>query len=351
MKLKFLDARNCHTLLPSSSGLSVTRRLDECLLGINEQTGGSIDILIKQNEKTINRTHGSKRLINSPFEIAQTANIQRKEVYTQAIQRLWPGPAYLHRLQFYENKVVWKTIVPLQFLLKGWGDANQGHQCYIHTITQNMDMKTGFTPWHDLKDGNSDSYNYVGITGRNWLLRLTEHIGEIRRGSGKRFHKAWRESTGLTNVNFCSHLWDINQTYEDAMNWEEKTVDKIGDGPNGLNMIPGGFKGLRYLHKLRITDHLNVNLEERERAIAEYVRQNPRKGIPNPFIAELWKDDEFYLKVMEARPKSLSQDQVKMIKELHGIGRSIAEIVKEVGALNEAQVKRVIEGKTYTRYH
>lgn len=190
----------------------------------------------------------------------------------------------------------------------------------------------------------------MGITGRDWLLRLREHIGEIRRGSRKRFHTAWRESMGMNDVLFTSSLIDLNQTFEDAMNWEERNVDRVAYGPNGLNMIPGGFKGLKFLHKHRITDRINIPLEERDKAIADFVRGNPRKGIPNPFIAELWKDDEFYLKVIEARSNTLSQEQVKMIRELNELGRSVAEITKEVGALNEPQVKRVIEGKTYTRY-
>jgi hypothetical protein len=231
------------------------------------------------------------------------------------------------------------------------GDANAGHQCYIHTIIQKMDKRTGFTPYHVEKDGNSDKYDYVGITGRNWLLRLNEHIGEVRRGSRKRFHKAWRENLGLSNINYSSQLVNVNQSFEEAMNWEEETVDQIANGPNGLNMIPGGFKGLKYLHKLRLTDRINISLEEREEAIIKFIKRNPRKGIPNPFLSELWKDDDFYLKIMEARPKSLSPDQVRRIKKLHKSGMPIEEIVKEVGAINSSQVKRVIDGKTYTRYH
>lgn len=349
MKLKFLDAKNCHALLPSGNGTPVIRRLDECLQGINKRSG-SIKLLIKQNEKTINKAIGAKRLINSPFEVSQHADAQLGTVHTQAISRKWRNPALLHRLHLYENGLVWKTVVPLQFLLKGWGDASKGYQCYFHSITQNMDKKSGFTPMDQMKDGVLDCYDYAGITSRNWLLRLKEHIGEVRRGSRKKFHKAWGESLELSHVNYCSLLWDVNQTYEGAMNWEEKAVDKFADGPTCLNMIPGGFKGLKYLHKLRITDRTDISLEERERAIAEYARKNPRKGIPNPFISELWKDDEHYLKVMQARSNTLSPEQVKKIKELHEKGWGLADIVKEVNALNEQQVKRVIQGKTYSRY-
>jgi len=350
MKLKFLDVRNCHALLPPSSGLPFIRRLDLCLEGINKDYNGSIDALIKQNKNTIHQAPAYKRLINSPFDIAQAGYIQTRLVNTQAIQRVWSQPALLNRVQSYENQITWKTIVPLQFLLKGWGDANEGHQCYIHSINRNMDQRSGFTPWHQQQDGNLDSYDYAGITGRNWLLRFKEHLGEMRRGSGKWFHKSWRESMGSDNILFTSLLWDVNQTYEGAMNWEEIMVDKLFKKQTSLNMIPGGHEGLKFLHKHRITNSVNIGLEDREKAITEYVRQNPRKGIPNPFIADLWKNDEYYLKVIEGRPNTLSQDQVKQIWILHGLGRSINKITKEVGALNQAQVKRVVEGKTYKRY-
>lgn len=75
------------------------------------------------------------------------------------------------------------------------------------------------------------------------------------------------------------------------------------------------------------------------RAISDYLRQNPRKRIPNPFIAKLWKDDDFYLKSIGAEAKTLSPDQVRMIGELWAKGRSVADIAEEVGALNETQVK------------
>jgi hypothetical protein len=174
-------------------------------------------------------------------------------------------------------------------------------------------------------------------------------MAEMGRGSTRLFYRAWRESIGMTDVHFISQLGEINLSYEGAMNWEERHVDTLGS--HGLNMIPGGFKGLEFLHLHRIINRTDISIEERDSAIAEYVRRNPRKGLPNPFLAELWKDDQFYLKVIAARPKTLSPDQVLKIRELAGKGRSPAEILEEVGALNEAQVKNVIVGRTYLRMH
>jgi hypothetical protein len=344
MKSRFLDIRNCHELLPKGNGLPLIARLDECLDGINNKKGplnGSIDSLIKQNERTLNQKIGSKRLCNSPVEIALGLYIKERSVNTQAAQRNFPGPAQLHTLFRYENGMTHKTVVPLQYLLKGWGHAGDGYQCYIHSISDNINSLMNF------KD--SDSYYYVGITGRNWLLRLEEHIRGMRQGDRRLFYELWREKYGKPDVLFTSSLREINFSYQDAMNWEEMAVDKIANDEWKLNMIPGGFKGLKLLHECRIISNMNISLEEREKAIAEYFIKNPRRGIPNPFIAELWKDDGYYLKVIEAREKTLSAEQVKNIRELNKSGKSIIQITQEVNALNELQVKNVILGRTYSR--
>jgi hypothetical protein len=352
MKMKFLSARNCHVLLPNVGNLPFIRKLEDCLLGINNSPGelsGSIDALIRRNERTLNKLKGSKRLCFSSIDVAQNSVITNRDIHTVAITSPESPYAQFHLSLQFENGIIWKIIIPLQFLLKGWGDANAEHQCYIHTIAQNMDKIPSLRDWKARREHDSDEYFYVGITGRNWLLRFSEHIGEMHRGSRKRFHSAWRESLGLEKVLFISILKEVNLSFTDAMNWEEKHVDKIAYGPQGLNMIPGGFKGLKYLHKLRVINRTDLTLEERDAALESYIRENPRKGIPNPFISELWKDDEFYLKVIEARPKTLSPEQVRKIRELGDRGMLADEIVDEVEALNIIQVKNVLAGRTYQR--
>ena len=338
--------------MPQGHGLSLVQRLEACLAQINDgddSLRGSIDQLIKRNESTQSKSVGSGRLIASPVAVGQFSDVESGWINTRATPSPFPGPAYLHTIQKYGERLAWKTIIPLQFLLKGWGDANSGHQCYLHTISHNMGQLKTFGDWRARMEADSDEYYYVGITGRNWLLRLGEHIREMHRGGRKRFHAAWRESLGLSDVLFVSSLLDVNLTFEQAMDWEEIHVEKFAYGPNGLNMIPGGFEGLRQLHKLGIIARQDISLEERERAMAEYLRRNPRKGIPNPFMAELWKDDNHYLKVNAANPKRLSAPQVRRIRELAAEGSSIENITKAVGALNETQVKNVITGRSYGR--
>lgn len=354
MKLRFIDARNYHALLPPVHGLPSARALDEYLgREINDKKGdyqGSIDELIRQNQKTINKTRSNRRLVESPIEIAVFYYATSRFVDLKSVVRPAPltGWAKLHTILEFENGITWKTIVPLQYLLKGWGDANHGHQCYVHSISQHITQIRSFADMLDREEKGSDDYSYAGITSRNWLHRFREHMSEAGRGSRKTFHRAWRDFMGVPDVHFISQLGPINLSYNDAMNWEEVNVDRLG--PRRLNMIPGGFKGQRMLHELGIISQKNVSLEDRENAIAEYLRRNSKKGIPHPFMAERWKDDDHYRKVMEANPRTLSEYQVKMIRQLDKEGHSVEEITLEVNARNEMQVRNVLSGRTFSRY-
>lgn len=233
--------------------------------------------------------------------------------------------------------------VPLQTLMVGWGDVPEGAQGYCHSIAF-LDEGQVLEQWY-----------YVGITTRNWLQRMEEHFQEVRSGSNKRFHAAWRTYTGNAKVLLCSELVVLNHTYKGIMDWEEDQVDVHLAAGNSLNMIPGGFKGLRFLHEHRLTSRVDITLEEREAAIAtfaeaEYARRGSGKaGVPNLLLSRLWLDDEFYLKVLAGRSDVLSPGQVVTIRQLAAEGKTEAEIASSVEARNVDQVKRVLAGKTYKR--
>ncbi|HEB58004.1 MAG TPA: hypothetical protein ENJ01_02165 [Gammaproteobacteria bacterium] len=352
MKTKFLDKRNCHALLPPGHGLPMLQRLEECLYQINDRPGEFSDLfdkLIEHNKETLNKKHGSERLLNVPLDIAQGLFLVQKEINTQARDRPYAGPVQLHTVLEYGDGTVWKTVIPIQYLLKGWGDANAGHQCYVHAISKNVPRIGTVQQLISRQLSNSDSFYYVGITARNWLQRLDEHVAETRRGSRRLFYQTLRDSMGWQGVLYTSALKEVNLSYDEAMNWEESQVDGIASDQYGMNMIPGGFKGLKHLHKLGYTKNVRVSIEERDRAISEYVRENPRKGIPNQLIKAWWEDDEHYEQVNEAHPKRLSIDQRKEIRRLHAQGVSIPEITERVGALDDRQVNDFLSGKTYKR--
>jgi hypothetical protein len=118
---------------------------------------------------------------------------------------------------------------------------------------------------------------------------MGEHFNEIRSGSNKTFHRAWREYAGRNDVMLSSELITTNHTFKQIMDWEEWAVDEQMKAGTSLNMIPGGFKGMKFLHEHRLTDKPVVSLKQRNKAIQKYQALHPRAGIPNLIISELWK--------------------------------------------------------------
>jgi hypothetical protein len=245
----------------------------------------------------------------------------------------------LHVLVTEPNNIKRSVSVPLQPLMVGWGDVAEGHQGYSHSIAFSDEGGTFLEQWF-----------YVGVTSRNWLERMEEHVQEIRSGSNKRFHAAWRTYAGNSQVMLSSELVVLNHSFEGIMAWEEEQVDVHMAQGLSLNMIPGGFKGLQFLHQHRLTPSVSISLEERENAILEYVkREGTRVRVPNLLLAKLWRDDEFYLKVLAGRDDVLTPAQVVAIRQMANEGKNERTIFETVGARNLDQVRRVLAGKTYKR--
>ncbi|MCZ4337734.1 hypothetical protein [Shewanella colwelliana] len=238
------------------------------------------------------------------------------------------------------ESTTWTISFPLQYIMKGYPKIKNQHFGYCHKIAL-FDEGGGF----------DKEYVYVGVTGRNWLQRMNEHFYEIKSGSNKLFHQTWREFAGQKNVMLSSELVVGDHTYEQIMSWEEDFVDRYMELGVSLNMIPGGFKGMRFLHKHRLLNSDKVSIKERDAALVEYQRQHPKAGIPNLLISKLWKDDEYAARIICGPEGRLSVQQVQEIRKLNTMGIPLEKIVEQVNALNIQQVQRVIGGKTYTRIH
>jgi hypothetical protein len=237
----------------------------------------------------------------------------------------------------YPDRTQWAIHVPLQALMRGFGDPEQDYQGYAHTIAL-LDA-----------DGHvTTEYKYCGITGRNWLERMGEHFREMRAGSNKAFHRAWREFQGRKDLLLNSELIVLNQTYEAAMAWEEWIVDRHKAEGVSLNMIAGGFKGQKELHKFGLLRE-GATLKERDEALLEYSTRHRRAGIPNLLVAGLWEDDAYYERVIQGRSNTLTKDQVLRIRYLASIGWNADKICSEIGARTVEQVRGVIGNKTYVR--
>ncbi len=233
----------------------------------------------------------------------------------------------------------WAISFPVQVVMKGFPRIEDGYVGYSHGIALiNSDGKP-----------SGPQHNYIGVTKRNWLQRMSEHFYEMRTGSNKTFHAAWRQYIGRNDVRLMSELVVVNHTFEQIMGWEEFEVDRQIAAGTSLNMIPGGFKGMKFLYEHRLIKSATVTLEARDEAVRKYQALNPRVGIPNLLISKLWKNPEYAQQVICGPEGRLSPERIRRIRELNELSVPIEKITQLVGAKNQSQVERVLSGKTYSR--
>lgn len=324
-------------------------RLKSDPLTISDALVGVSDKLLQNN---LNRS-GFK-----PWEFFHALDFDLVQTSTQDSGSSTEVKAYFHHTQFsrteHERRVVlhiihntfsgtqWTISVPLQMLMLGFPSIPDAHIGYTHSICL-LDAKG---------KPLEKEYRYIGISKRSWLERMAEHFNEIQSGSNKTFHRAWREYAGNNHVQLGSELIVVNHTFDQIMAWEEWAVDQEMAKGTSLNMIPGGFKGIKFLHEHRLLQpHEKLTLEARETAISEYQLKNPRLGIPNLLISALWKNEDYARSVICGAENRLSPDQVRDIRKLAANGLPTEKIVELVGALNVRQVERVLAGNTYSRIH
>lgn len=135
---------------------------------------------------------------------------------------------------------------------------------------------------------------YVGMTSRpHPLERFKEHLRNVRNDSGHTLHKGWAAILKATPCAPQFHLCGNFRTRDIALDVEEFLVDQHGTlVPHGLNMIPGGKKGIRELWKLgllsrrdRATDReRDIALSEIEKGkVATHYRRGHTRKLPSGF--------------------------------------------------------------------
>jgi hypothetical protein len=196
----------------------------------------------------------------------------------------------------------------------------------------------------------TDGYFYVGVTTRTWQARWTEHRRAIEGGSPLLFHRKFREELAASRVTYIHHkVMGITEDIEALYAAEEALVEGHWTDTRRLNMIPGGKSGLRYMRENGMLPERVVPLpDERDRILAQWLHDHPRKGLPAPWVSEKWKDTAWAIAQICGRDGRLSVEQVRAIRELAQV-HSVEEIARRIGAHNPEQVDRVLKGKTYTR--
>lgn len=196
----------------------------------------------------------------------------------------------------------------------------------------------------------TDGYFYVGVTTRSWQKRWSEHKRSIQGGSSLRFHRKYREEQEGGRISYVHHkVMAITDNLEELYDLEEYLVDGHWDDKRRLNMIPGGKSGLKYLRENGLLSRTMIPMpDDRDRIVSEWMKEHPRKGLPAPWVSEKWQDDNWAVAQICGRDGRLSVEQVRAIREL-ARKHTAEEIFERIGAKNVEQVKRVLDGKTYTR--
>jgi hypothetical protein len=270
-----------------------------------------------------------------------TIDLRDYRVQTQFAREFEERRVVLHILIKDVYKTTWAIHLPLQSLMVGFGDPMLGYHCYSHGIAF-LD-----------KMGQVEEENevfYCGITKRGWLTRMTEHFRDIRGNSSKTFHKLWREYLGDSNVLLNSELVALNHSYEGAMGWEEWVVEKYMAKSKSLNMIPGGFAGLRaFYSQNKLSYPVRGNSAVLGQSSFLYFSNESRHGVKNPMIEKLWQDDKYYAKVIGNRENTFSLNEVLMIRQMADKGHDVKHIGKHFGINAVKRIANLLSGKTYKR--
>ena len=195
-----------------------------------------------------------------------------------------------------------------------------------------------------------DGFFYVGVTTRSWQKRWAEHRRAAEGGSPLLFHRKLREELREGRVTYIHHkVMGITDDLEVLYATEEFLVKGHWSDARRLNMIPGGKSGLKYLRENgMLPERVVPTPDDRDRLLEAWLRENPRRGLPAPWVSEKWKDDAWAVAQICGRDDRLSVEQVHAIRELAAL-YSAETIAERIGARNREQVQRVIDGETYTR--
>jgi hypothetical protein len=205
---------------------------------------------------------------------------------------------------------------------------------------------------HTFGTFKSGGRSYVGITKQGWSARWKQHLYAASSGSPYRFHQAIRRALEFRSAE--SHeIVAAGVDFNEAMRIEEELVRKSSLYPKGLNMIPGGFEGIRYLAKHGFKPNpgkISEAWDRRHVLLQNYAKHCDRTGKPNPLAAALWQDNDYAASVICSNPNNFTLEQVREARYLESLGWETAALAERYQC-SEERLRRLLGGETYSRVH
>ena len=211
-----------------------------------------------------------------------------------------------------------------------------------------------------------NSLIYVGITKRTWQERYRQHCCDMGRGSNLLFHRALRGE--FCKIGTLEHIVErAGLTEKQALEIEEKEVEERSLHslyPNGLNMIPGGYAGLKCVHHYATRTGFgikeNLTADNIEAVLVDVQRHILKKHLKtdiiervNAEIARLWAEDINYrINVMTNHKNRFSFRQIQAARIWYACGWPLEKILEylkkiESKAISMDQLERLLNGETY----
>jgi hypothetical protein len=216
--------------------------------------------------------------------------------------------------------------LPLNPIFKGYERIAGSYSVYLHSFQTETPL------------------GYVGMTKQRWFDRYSQHLSSAKAGSHLLFHQALRKHLDVTVMH---KVFMCELSHDAALQYEEEWVAMFGLYPIGLNMIPGGLAGFKYLASLGLQAK---SVEDRDVLLEQVAARESIEGRPNPLCAARWATDEAFVeRVICGHSGRLTAEQVRQIRLGAAFGRSPEELMAGVSARNLRQVRNVLSNKTYSR--
>lgn len=330
--------------------------LDGVLKAFNEKTGIP-DQIVSWNAKGGNTVGPLSFPDRGRFiiELTQSLLSDKRVLWTAALlekhDEKEKSPVLFIQLHSPSLDIPMRLEIPLRAVMKGGLSLKGTYSVYLHALLT--------------EDGTE--FLYYGITKRGWNMRFAEHtkaavaeksyrlfplkLNELIEARAEQMAGKINDNPKLAGI--VSALPGVGLNEDAAMDIEEYLVEKYSlssKHPQGLNMIPGGRAGIAAVHKLStVSAKDSVETEAREVALDQYLKDQPEGGVPNPAVADKWNDPAYAEAVICGRENRLDGDQVRRIRYLAALGASTDQIREDVGAIDDAQIQRVVAGRTYSR--
>ena len=164
-----------------------------------------------------------------------------------------------------EGRTGQKITIPLRLLRRSTGER---YVLYHISHTTDPDLPEQLR--------GQCAAGYYGVTGRSPTTRWNEHSALAATGKGFALHTAWHYLLDKPGE-VILRIVDTAPTLPDIYALEEAAVARETLTPRGLNVIPGGYAGVRRLYELGLSTNKKLGPEERERILIQ-LEQTERAG-------------------------------------------------------------------------